>query len=118
MNGQTANFYDQKDKNAVLHGVSYQDGRPFRTWLVPGFDPEDPSRSLLRIELPLVGNDYTNHGTLLLLKDMHQNGLSHFTLRRVEHLRRTLISTLKKFECATDDLDVYSDIKRRAMGVQ
>jgi UDP-GlcNAc:undecaprenyl-phosphate GlcNAc-1-phosphate transferase len=118
MNGQTANFYDQEDKNAFIYGVSFRDRPPFRTWLVPGFDPEDTRRSLLRIELPLVGNDYMNHGTLLLLKDIKQNGLSHFTLRRVEHLRRTMIATLEKVEWGTDVLELYPDAKRRAVGVQ
>jgi UDP-GlcNAc:undecaprenyl-phosphate/decaprenyl-phosphate GlcNAc-1-phosphate transferase len=118
MNGLPANSYDRRNKHAIAFVVPFWDSPPSRTWSVPGFDPDDPNQSLLRIELPLVGSDYNNHGTLLLLKDMHQNGLSQFTIRRVEHLRRTLISTFEKVECGTDYLDFYSDIKQRAREVE
>jgi UDP-GlcNAc:undecaprenyl-phosphate GlcNAc-1-phosphate transferase len=54
---------------------------------------------LLKIELPLhdhEGKQVTNFGTLLLIKDMRQDVASHYTLKRVEHLRRSMIATLLK----------------------
>jgi UDP-GlcNAc:undecaprenyl-phosphate GlcNAc-1-phosphate transferase len=55
---------------------------------------------LLKMELPLVGRDGTQMGMLRIVKDLKRDGIGHFTLRRVEHLRRTLIDTLKKIEDA------------------
>ncbi len=63
-----------------------------------GKDVDDAS--LLKLELPLIGRDDENFGTLRIVKNLRRNAISHFTLRRVEHLRRTLISTLEKIEKA------------------
>jgi len=64
------------------------------------FDPETLIHNCsLKIELPLhhIENDEClNFGTLLLIKDMHHELASHYTLKRVEHLRRTMVSTLLK----------------------
>jgi len=55
---------------------------------------------LLKLDLPLIDNGMKNFGNLKLIKDLRQNDISHYTLRRVEHLRRTLIGTLNKLEKA------------------
>jgi UDP-GlcNAc:undecaprenyl-phosphate GlcNAc-1-phosphate transferase len=57
---------------------------------------------LLRIELPLLLQDKVYYGKLLLVKNIERNNLSHYSLRRVEHLRRTICSTLKKLEGVRD----------------
>ena len=57
---------------------------------------EDP---LLKLELPLV--DATGErtiGTLWLVKDLKRAQITHYTLRRVEHLRRTIVGVLGKLE--------------------
>jgi len=54
------------------------------------------SRCLLRLELPLLDFDNISYGTIVLLKDMKSSALSHYSLRRVEHLRRTVIGTMGK----------------------
>jgi len=56
------------------------------------------SRNLLRIELPLINATGTNLGVLVLLKNMREIPLSRHTLRRVEHLRRTLTDTLERMQ--------------------
>ena len=56
-------------------------------------------RCLLKIELPLhfVEEDpCCNFGTLLLIKDMRHELASHYTLKRVEHLRRSMVASLMK----------------------
>lgn len=55
---------------------------------------------MLRLELPLIDNGAKNFGRLKLFKDLRKNDISHYTLRRVEHLRGTLIDTLDKLEKA------------------
>jgi UDP-GlcNAc:undecaprenyl-phosphate GlcNAc-1-phosphate transferase len=52
----------------------------------------------LKLELPLIDNGNKMLGTLWLIKDLRRDTISHYTLRRVEHLRRTVIETLGKME--------------------
>ena len=55
-------------------------------------------RSLLKIELPLMDKSGAHLGTLWLVKNLCDAPLSDFTLRRVEQLRRTVVSTLEKLQ--------------------
>ncbi len=70
------------------------------------FNPETLTRDCsLKIELPLhhiEDDECVNFGTLLLIKDMHREPASHYTLKRVEHLRRTMVSTLLKITPVCD----------------
>jgi UDP-GlcNAc:undecaprenyl-phosphate/decaprenyl-phosphate GlcNAc-1-phosphate transferase len=51
---------------------------------------------LLKLDLPLLTDDYGNLGTLYLTKDLKRDAVTPYTLRRVEHLRRTIVQTIKK----------------------
>ena len=70
-------------------------------WEWKGNGVEKPERqwsdSLFKIELPLTSEQHTYFGLLVLIKDVEKGNLSHFTLRRVEHLRRAIIQGLVKF---------------------
>ncbi len=50
-----------------------------------------------KLEMPLMAGQETIYGVLWLIKDLKRSSMSHFTLRRVEHLRRTVIGVLDKF---------------------
>jgi len=52
--------------------------------------------SLLILELPLLAEENQTFGTLWLIKDLKRDSINHYTLRRVEHPRRTLITALRK----------------------
>jgi len=67
-------------------------------WRRGQFDSADDvcGESLLKLELPLLAENKKNYGTLWLIKDLKRDPISHYTLRRVEHLRRTVIETLEK----------------------
>jgi UDP-GlcNAc:undecaprenyl-phosphate GlcNAc-1-phosphate transferase len=53
--------------------------------------------SLFRVEIPLRDNgDEDFLGKLILVKDLSRSHLQPYTIRRVEHLRRTLIPILKR----------------------
>ncbi|MBW2115859.1 MAG: hypothetical protein JRH04_13750 [Deltaproteobacteria bacterium] len=69
-----------------------------KVWAREGFDRENDliGESLLKLELPLLAEENKTYGTLWLIKDLKRDSISHYTLRRVEHLRRTLITTLQK----------------------
>jgi len=59
-------------------------------------------KTLMKLELPLttgqtgVIDNKGSYGTLWLVKDLNRDPLSHYTLRRIEHLRRTVIKTIEK----------------------
>ena len=58
------------------------------------------SRCLFRLEMHLFVKDSKNYGTLLLLKDLNRSAMDHFTLKRIESLRRSLIGAFEKLENA------------------
>jgi hypothetical protein len=53
----------------------------------------------LCIDLPLVVEN-KSFGSLHLRKDLMHDSISHYTLRRVEHLRRSVVRTLAELERA------------------
>ncbi len=70
-------------------------------WAREHFDKEKDifKDSLLKMELPLrTSNGCPSYGSLWLIKDLKRDPISHYTLRRVEHLRRTTINTLRCIE--------------------
>lgn len=55
--------------------------------------------SLFRVEIPLRENGDDNFmGKLILVKDLRMDHLQSYTIRRVEHLRRTLIPNIKRLK--------------------
>jgi len=70
------------------------------TWTRVGFGIEKNicDECLLKIELPLLKEGGEFLGTLWLVKDLKREPVTHYTLRRIEHLRRTLISTIIKLQ--------------------
>jgi UDP-GlcNAc:undecaprenyl-phosphate GlcNAc-1-phosphate transferase len=50
-----------------------------------------------KLEMPLMNGPDNHYGLLWLIKDLRRNDMSHYTLRRVEHLRRTVIGVLNRF---------------------
>ena len=60
-------------------------------------DVEDVEFRVLHLDLPLV-NDKQSYGTLHLYKDLMHDPISHYTIRRIEHLRRTIVRKLKAFQ--------------------
>lgn len=67
------------------------------------FGPESKDKksydSLLHIEIPLRENtDAEFFGKLVLIKDLKKGALKHYTIRRVEHLRRTVLANIKRLK--------------------
>ena len=58
------------------------------------------SRCLFRLEMQLFVKDSKNYGTLLLLKDLERSDMDNFTLKRIESLRRSMISAFERWEKA------------------
>ncbi len=55
------------------------------------------SQAVMKLELPLVGKQGVPRGTLWLLKNLEEDPINEFTLRRVENLRRTVVAALDGF---------------------
>jgi UDP-GlcNAc:undecaprenyl-phosphate GlcNAc-1-phosphate transferase len=83
--------------------VALRKDPPKWRWLSPSFsnEREIDSRSILRIELPLIAENNINYGVIVLMKDLSIKSLNYYTLSRVEHLRRTTIRTLETMNDTT-----------------
>ena len=66
-------------------------------WTRNGFNLREEfcRKCVMKLELPLLSDDEA-YGSLWLIKDLQRDAISHYTLRRVEHLRRTVIEALKR----------------------
>ncbi len=53
--------------------------------------------SQFKLEMPLMADQEVNFGILWMIKDLKRSNMTHYTLRRVEHLRRTIIGVLSRF---------------------
>ncbi|MCL7489661.1 MAG: undecaprenyl/decaprenyl-phosphate alpha-N-acetylglucosaminyl 1-phosphate transferase [Desulfobulbaceae bacterium] len=54
---------------------------------------------LFKLDLPLLNDDITPpqlYGTLFIIKDIQQQNAGYYMLTRIEHLRRTINSTMEK----------------------
>ena len=80
---------EKKDEGAE-HSRSF-------SWQRAGFDSHGHlcRDCLFKMELPLLIDDPSkNFGVLWLVKDLGRDPISHYTLRRVEHLRRSIVERL------------------------
>lgn len=84
---------------------------PVREWIRKDPPAEEPEKidsgikdikrfdSLMRIDIPLREHPGAEFfGKLVLDKDLKKGALKHYTIRRVEHLRRTLISNIVRLK--------------------
>ncbi len=71
-----------------------------RTWTRNSFAVREDfcGKGVMKLELPLLDNEWGSYGTLWLIKDLRRDAISHHTLRRVEHLRRTMTERLRKLK--------------------
>lgn len=93
--------FDMAEMYLINRGNSYPEKMPpARTWTRDGFDTRTDfcEECVMKLELPLLDAENTVYGSLWLVKDLRRDGISHYTLRRVEHLRRTVIETLRKID--------------------
>jgi UDP-GlcNAc:undecaprenyl-phosphate GlcNAc-1-phosphate transferase len=51
---------------------------------------------IMKLEMPLLSKERGIYGNLWIIKDLKRDSLSHYTLRRVEHLRRTIMAVLDR----------------------
>jgi UDP-GlcNAc:undecaprenyl-phosphate/decaprenyl-phosphate GlcNAc-1-phosphate transferase len=66
-------------------------------------DPEELEHRTFYLELPLT-DSRKRYGTLHLKKDIVSDPLSYYTLRRIEHLRRSIVRKMRSFEETEEEL--------------
>ena len=95
-----SNHTDRRLTSPIESSVIMRESRPELDWVRPPFDMENYvcSRSIFRLEAPLLGKDNAHLGTLVLVKDMKNKPIDHLTIRRVEALRRTIIKALEQMD--------------------
>jgi len=91
---------DRRLTSPIESSVIMRKSRPELDWVSPPFGMENYvcSRSIFRIETPLLGKNNAKLGTLVLVKDMKDKPIGRLTIRRVEDLRRAIISALEKLD--------------------
>ena len=55
-------------------------------------------RRLCRVEIDLCNDQGRNFGALVLLKNQAVAPVSHYTLGRIEHLRRSILKALERID--------------------
>lgn len=101
----------ERRKTLVLESsICLRKAPPEYTWTCPVDQDHDEiyQRCSLRIELNLDTETNQSFGCLVLLRDAKNGAMGHYTLKRVEHLRRNIISALENIEHASRESDLPS----------
>ncbi len=81
-----------------LAGTLRNSGETRMKWQLQGSEEFNFNEQYqFKLEMPLMDGVETTYGILWLVKDLKRSSMSHYTLRRVEHLRRTIIGVLNRF---------------------
>jgi UDP-GlcNAc:undecaprenyl-phosphate GlcNAc-1-phosphate transferase len=86
----------RQNTQTIFQDVREQEDETVRIW-VRGYyrrATDGLSDGMLKIDLPLGSNG----ARLLLMKNLRRDPLNYYTLRRLEHLRRTLLSNLSRLQ--------------------
>lgn len=88
---------DERRKTPALHAtVAMRQKPPNWLWCSPTEELDQHNRSLFRVEMDLQNDDGVTFGTLLLVKNQAVSPVSHYTLKRVEHLKRSVVKALER----------------------
>ena len=89
----------ERRKVPALHAtVAMRQSPPDWLWCNPEQDMDQHNRSLFRVEMDLQNDEGVTFGTLLLVKNQAISPVSHYTLKRIEHLKRSVVKALAKME--------------------
>jgi len=87
---------ERRKSKKLMSSVIMRKLPPDCSWSRDPFENTDVmgDRSLLRLEIDLLDAHHTNRGTLLLIKDLKRELITPYTLKRVEQLRRSIITAI------------------------
>ena len=81
---------------ALFSTVTLRESTPDWHWINPEMELDEHSRSLFRVEMDMNDEYGIKIGTLLLIKDQRISPVGHSTLKRIEHLRRSITMVLTR----------------------
>ena len=96
--GSISNNSDRRKTSPIESSVIMRKSPPELDWNRPPFAMDDYlcSRSIFRIELPLLTKDNTHLGTLVLVKDTKNDPIGPHALSRVSDLRRAVMRAMAR----------------------
>lgn len=83
---------------ALFSTVTMRKTAPDWHWENPEIELDEHNRSLLRLEMEMHDEKHKSLGTLVMIKDQRLSPVGHYTLKRVEHLRRSIVKALLKIQ--------------------
>ena len=91
---------NRRKASPIESSVIMRKSPPELDWIRPPFTMENYicSRSIFRLELPLMGNNNTHFGTLVLVKDMKEEPLDDKTLKHVVDLKRAIVRKMETMD--------------------
>ncbi len=98
LNRQENKGHDRRKVPALSSTVTLRKAPPDWYWINPELELDEHNRCLFRLEMDMNDEDGIKLGTLLMIKDQRLIPLNHYTLKRIEHLRRSIIKTLGKIQ--------------------
>jgi hypothetical protein len=90
--------HDRRKVPALSSTVTLRKAPPDWHWINPELELDEHNRCLFRLEMDMNDEDGIKLGTLLMIKDQRLIPLNHYTLKRIEHLRRSIVKTLSKLQ--------------------
>ena len=90
---------DERRQKTPLHAtVVLRPNPPDWLWQNPDHSMAQLHRRLFRVEIDLCNDQGRNFGALVLLKNQAVAPVSHYTLSRIEHLRRSILKALERID--------------------
>jgi len=93
---------ERRTTPALYASVAMRQSPPEWLWSNPHEEMDEHNRSLFRVEMDLQDDEGMTYGTLLLVKNQEVSPVTHYTLKRVEHLKRSIVKALTGIEKATN----------------
>lgn len=98
LRARKAQHDERRNTPALYATVAMRQSSPDWYWCNPEQDVDQHSRSLFRVEMDMQSDDGYTFGTLLLIKNQAVSPVSHYTLKRIEHLKRSIVKALSTME--------------------
>jgi len=118
LNGEekTVKNHNRRKNTALNSTVTLRKSPPDWYWVNPEMELDENNRSLFRMEVALTDENSNKFGTLVMIKDQQLSPVDHYTLKRIEQLRRSVIKALVRIQKQSATLSPEEKSKSRAHG--
>ena len=116
LNGEEKTAKNRRRISALSSTVTLRKSPPDWSWINPEMELDENNRSLFRMEVALTDKNSNKFGTLVMIKDQSLSPVDHYTLKRIEQLRRSIIKALNRIQQESATLSPKEKSKGRAHG--